>query len=66
MELEDTGSKLRVEETRFRPNFLIKGDFPGFQEDKWVMASRSTDGVVHISLALGGLMSRLGTLCSGM
>ena len=52
MELEDTGSKLRVEETRFRPNFLIKGDFPGFQEDKWVMVSRSTDCVVHIFLAL--------------
>ena len=26
---------LRVEETRFRPNILIEGDFPEFAEDKW-------------------------------
>ena len=26
---------LQVEETRFRPNILIEGDFPEFSEDKW-------------------------------
>ena len=27
--------ELRVEQTRFRPNILIEGDFPEFAEDKW-------------------------------
>ena len=30
------GSQLVVEETRFRPNILISGDFEGFQEDRSV------------------------------
>ena len=30
------GSELVVEETRFRPNILISGDFEGFQEDRSV------------------------------
>ena len=30
------GSKLVVEETRFRPNILISGDFEGFTEDRSV------------------------------
>ena len=30
------GSKLVVEETRFRPNILISGNFEGFQEDRSV------------------------------
>ena len=29
------GSDLVVEETRFRPNILITGDFEGFQEDRF-------------------------------
>ena len=28
------GSDLVVEETRFRPNILISGDFEGFTEDR--------------------------------
>ena len=33
LEAEDVD--LKVEETRFRPNILIEGDFPEFSEDKW-------------------------------
>jgi len=33
--LSSSGVELSVEETRFRPNILITGDFPGFAEDKW-------------------------------
>jgi len=33
--LSSSGVDLTVEETRFRPNILIAGDFPGFAEDKW-------------------------------
>ena len=34
------GSKLVVEETRFRPNILISGNFEGFQEDRSVLDSK--------------------------
>ena len=30
------GSELVVEETRFRPNILVSGDFEGFEEDRSV------------------------------
>ena len=33
--LEEDGGGLEVEETRFRPNIYINGDFPAFAEDKW-------------------------------
>ena len=33
--LEAEEVDLQVEETRFRPNILIEGDFPEFSEDKW-------------------------------
>ena len=33
--LEEKGADLEVEETRFRPNIYIEGDFPAFAEDKW-------------------------------
>eukprot|EP00090_Calanus_glacialis_P002104 TRINITY_DN11585_c0_g1_i2.p1 TRINITY_DN11585_c0_g1~~TRINITY_DN11585_c0_g1_i2.p1 ORF type:complete len:335 (+),score=142.05 TRINITY_DN11585_c0_g1_i2:38-1006(+) len=33
--LEEDGADLSVEETRFRPNIYIEGDFPAFAEDKW-------------------------------
>ena len=33
--MEDSEVELRVEETRFRPNIFIEGDFEGFAEDKW-------------------------------
>ena len=33
--LEEKGVDLEVEETRFRPNIYIEGEFPGFAEDKW-------------------------------
>ena len=33
--LADEDVDLEVEETRFRPNILIEGDFPAFSEDKW-------------------------------
>ena len=31
------GSEMVVEETRFRPNILISGDFEGFTEDRPVI-----------------------------
>ena len=31
--VQSAGVDLAVEETRFRPNIFITGDFPGFQED---------------------------------
>ena len=34
--LQEAGHQLRVEETRFRPNILVTGEFPAFSEDKWV------------------------------
>jgi len=33
--LEEDGAGLEVEETRFRPNIYIEGDFPAFAEDAW-------------------------------
>jgi len=33
--LEEKGVDLEVEETRFRPNIYIEGEFPGFAEDSW-------------------------------
>jgi len=33
--MEQEGGGLEVEETRFRPNIYINGDFPAFAEDKW-------------------------------
>jgi len=33
--LEDEGVDLEVEETRFRPNIFIDGEFEAFAEDKW-------------------------------
>jgi len=33
--LKAAGEELQVEETRFRPNILVNGDFPPFDEDKW-------------------------------
>ena len=34
MDLEDVD--LEVDEKRFRPNFLIDGTFPAFDEETWV------------------------------
>jgi len=33
--LDEKGVDLEVEETRFRPNIYIEGEFPGFAEDSW-------------------------------
>jgi len=33
--LNEENVDMEVEETRFRPNILIEGDFPEFSEDKW-------------------------------
>jgi len=33
--MEEKGVDLEVEETRFRPNIYIEGEFPAFAEDKW-------------------------------
>ena len=33
--LSEENADLQVEETRFRPNIFIEGDFPPFSEDKW-------------------------------
>merc|ERR1711874_441009 len=32
---KEEGIQLTVEETRFRPNIFVTGDFPAFSEDRW-------------------------------
>ena len=57
------GSELVVEETRFRPNILISGDFEGFQEDRSVRLNVWLGFNTSVS---DGLMSRSVTMCSAM
>jgi len=33
--LKEIGNDLQVEETRFRPNIFVSGEFEGYAEDKW-------------------------------